>query len=656
MALRRTVPWALTALAVVATALLLLATRDSPRSDGDPVARDAGDAGTDPTRLAGRAEASPDVAGLFDDETDPAVLVGYGRSPPAIAALARERLAALVADDPALIGRLLEWMRPEYDGTRGPDFGIPPDAPNVSTNAPRFAERRLATLQAAIAGLGEPAVAPLLEALEDPDAEFRSRVMATLGRMGRAGARAVPALVERLSGERDERIGAIGALEGIGPAAGEALPLLHGFVRSGEEHAAVEDAAIRALFAIGGVTPELRVTLRQVVESGFLDATRAAVAAVERLGPEAAPLVQELLPLLTEHDGAFASEARRAIAAAGGGEEANARLVEALGSEHGDDVAGSAIALAKMGEEGDRHLHSALTGDRLLPWQKVEALGAWVDVHRDSGTTPWSLVVPHLEAMLADETHRHRAVALLHEAPVGSFHDALETWATGTDGRLAEVSRSGIGSLRDDRGVLAPLFVRWLDSDDEQLRGVARDAIARQPSDALRRRVLDDLERAVARGGAERANALSTLHTFMERDAAHVLAFLDALVAAEPDAEDARRARRHALGHRLQAGGHARAQAIDALLRLLKDDEGRETDSIARVLLPHTKGSDRIFEGLLAALPRISDEWLRLSVAGALATEAPLDPRVRSALRDLRDRATKTRPSLDATLALLAIR
>jgi hypothetical protein len=200
------------AVAAAATVAVVL----SDRGLDDEAAIDAHGASyaldaADTTSLAGTRSAATPLAqgGVFDGITDVDVLLAALAGFPDVAAAARDRLAALAREDPTVIARLIQWLRPENDdGHAGPDLPF------------RTRELRIAHLQRALAAMGEPAVAPLIAALSDADAVFRVRAIGALALLGPTAAPAVPALAPLVAGAYDEQVAAIYALAGIGAAAG----------------------------------------------------------------------------------------------------------------------------------------------------------------------------------------------------------------------------------------------------------------------------------------------------------------------------------------------------------------------------------------------------------------------------------------------------
>lgn len=115
----------------------------------------------------------------------------------------------------------------------------------------------------ALCELGEPAVQPLVGAINDQDFNVRTLAIFCLGRMGPKAKEAVPALVRTLE-DRDWIVrryaaGALGFLEGTAASAAPALA-----------KAAVEDRTpeVRqtAKFALGRLGPEAREATRPVLQ------------------------------------------------------------------------------------------------------------------------------------------------------------------------------------------------------------------------------------------------------------------------------------------------------------------------------------------------------------------------------------------------------
>jgi HEAT repeat protein len=90
-----------------------------------------------------------------------------------------------------------------------------------------------------------------LKGLKEKDAPERAKSAQALGQLGPRAAKAVPALIDLLEAEQDNRVCllAIQALAGIGPASVEAVPTLQRFQHEGEDEAC-RTAAAKAIVRI----------------------------------------------------------------------------------------------------------------------------------------------------------------------------------------------------------------------------------------------------------------------------------------------------------------------------------------------------------------------------------------------------------------------
>jgi HEAT repeat protein len=134
---------------------------------------------------------------------------------------------------------------------------------------------------AALKGIGQPAVQPLMELLNDQDSFVRQGAIETLGSMAAAAKPALPRLIELLKDhDLQTRWYAVVALNQLAPNDASVLPPLLEAVKDLDERTKVsvlktmlttESAAVDLIPAIEPLTrsgePETRKTAREVVNS-----------------------------------------------------------------------------------------------------------------------------------------------------------------------------------------------------------------------------------------------------------------------------------------------------------------------------------------------------------------------------------------------------
>jgi len=147
----------------------------------------------------------------------------------------------------------------------------------------------------AVAGLGEDAVPPLIEALEHE--EVRGLVAATIARIGPAAKAAVPALIEALSDEnpriRNEVLFAIAA---IGPEAKEAVPMVAKLLNDPEMD--VRYGACYALGKIGRAAMPAKAELQRTLDSPDQFLAMAGAWALACIHPECQETAAKSVPVL----------------------------------------------------------------------------------------------------------------------------------------------------------------------------------------------------------------------------------------------------------------------------------------------------------------------------------------------------------------------
>jgi len=205
------------------------------------------------------------------------------------------------------------------------------------------------------------AVAPLQEALSDPEPGVRWVAMEALGAIGHP---ALHTLISLLSSQDvDTRWGAAIALGDIGDT--EAVGPLAAALEDEDRY--VRTRAALALAAIGDPAMD---ALRTVVDAGSVEARWAAALALGKIGSEAG--VSMLAPLLSDPDTGVRWKAVEALGAIGG-EGVVPHLVTALGDADEEVRSQAAAALAAQGAPAVGALIDAL-GRRECWFGAVEAL------------------------------------------------------------------------------------------------------------------------------------------------------------------------------------------------------------------------------------------------------------------------------------------
>ncbi len=198
-----------------------------------------------------------------------------------------------------------------------------------------------------LAKIGERAVHPLAEALNDEDPIVDSLAAQALGKIGPNAKAAVPALLEGLYDEDKDPIVGSCAAEALGKIGPHAVPALVEALNN--EHEDVRSLAAKALGKIG---PDAKATVPALLEAlndEDEDVRSLAAEALGKIGPDAVPALVEALN--NEHE-----DVRRHAARALGeiGPDAKAAvpvLLEVLNDEDEDVCECAAEALGKIGPD-----------------------------------------------------------------------------------------------------------------------------------------------------------------------------------------------------------------------------------------------------------------------------------------------------------------
>ncbi len=193
---------------------------------------------------------------------------------PGVRASAAEALGKIGVDADAVVRTLIAHF---------------PDEGYVERFEPRYEAIPLfAVYGFAVAAFGEPAVAPLVEALKSDSQQVYLGATIALEAMGQSAAKAMPQLMVMLESEDGgRRRAAAGAIRGIGPAAADAVPLLVKLLRDENFHS--QYWACRALGAIGPASAVASGDLLDRLSHGTVSVRRNAAAALGNIGPDIGP-------------------------------------------------------------------------------------------------------------------------------------------------------------------------------------------------------------------------------------------------------------------------------------------------------------------------------------------------------------------------------
>ena len=346
------------------------------------------------------------------------------------------------------------------------DAGLGDVAPEVRALQGGHYDRKLLVLFDAIAAMGEPAVAPLAEALSGPDALVAAAAANALGALGPKASPAVPELLVALRRPEPAVVrAAAGALGAIGPEGDAVLPALLEVARRTAEPAAL-DAATRGLVRrvargdparaetahaeLSTLGPAALDGLLHALRSGDEEEAAAAVDALAALGPD---VLLRLLAALNERDARHVERA--------------ARVVRRIGPAALPPL----LALVRDPSSGTRVpaviVLSGLGADASSAWPTLYALLGEGDAHVASAAAFTLGCIPPpddaaLEQLLAARAADSKLVGqLVLPALVRGLLDR---------GRLDELAALGAEAV--------PVLERLRDGDDPVLAARARDALA----------------------------------------------------------------------------------------------------------------------------------------------------------------------------------
>ncbi len=387
---------------------------------------------------------------------------------------AQRRLLALVEEDPRRTDALVAWMHPDQDARRRQRWA------GVSYSGPLHpADRALCDT---FSRMGSAGVQALIGALDDANAEQRRRAATCLGNIGaRAAASAVPALLARLEGDREDAGGQavmLRALGVMGSAAAEALPVFHDVLRDENRPDVVREAAAENFLDLAGATDEAFATCTAVLRDQAFDVCNALLHEIALLGAEAAPLAPVLVDLIrddTAH-GVVVRNATYALRAIGSADRATvASLVVIAGDERRENAlrTAAAHAVATFGDAAVDDLLEAIDASdddtRLL---LVNALaGSGIDVRR---------LLALLDALRASEWEDDRICAVAAaerlQAPADVFVPWLRPWLKDPHPLVRRTVLGAVELVRDDEGLVAALLA---EAGDDPVMEVRRGVLYR---------------------------------------------------------------------------------------------------------------------------------------------------------------------------------
>lgn len=343
-------------------------------------------------------QAAPELVRILENNR-----AGWGIRQAAASALGRTRgPGALEALEEALLDDSVEAVRFAAASALGTFGGeaVPP-LTKALISPDRGVRKQAALALSALGKEAEPALPDLTNALLDQDAFVRAGVADALVGLGGT---AVPALVNAL--ERDDlRIPALLVLEKIGPAAKEAVPALARLLKQPYQLACIE--AVRVLGSLGPEASPILVDLvappeEQAAIKHDIGLRRAAIKALARIAPPSTAAVSALGRALSDTDAITCRHAAEALAGFGAAAAAAVpQLMNALAGKN--PQAGS--ALAAIGTPALPSLIKAL--DSPSEHVRRSALDILAAIGPDAGPA-----LPALLKLLGDQDATVRGAAL----------------------------------------------------------------------------------------------------------------------------------------------------------------------------------------------------------------------------------------------------
>lgn len=473
---------------------------------------------------------------------------------------AEARLVELAADDPAVAGAVAAWLDPAYDLVRRPHlpsasiYGRPP-GPDLES------------VCHALGRLGPAGVEALAAGLTHDEPQYRARMAECLGRLGASAAPAVPALLARLDGDREDGHGQAAMLRALGQigrvAASEALPVFEAYLRDEHRPDEARAAAAESYLDLGGATDETLAICAGALQDQSFEVCITLIPELGRLGEQAKPVVPALVALVADpdaHDLAVMA-AVWAIGEIGVVDKTIATLLLdiAFGERRARGYRSTAVhALVELGGDSTSMLLERASAEDDETRLRIARI---LPPHVSEGRVPVGAVLELLDPIRGSEWEDDRCLAVGAafglEPPAPVLVPWLEPWLADRHPDVREGVVSGLGEIWDPDGIIAPALVRATTDPDAGVRLAAVRAI---------------LARAEGELG--------------DRDHLCQPAVVDAVVARLDDAEERWDGRIDvAAAHALNALAPERnAAAIAQWIRILEDYDWTEDQEAAQIL------------------------------------------------------------------------
>lgn len=324
----------------------------------------------------------------------------------------------------------------------------------------------------ALAVFGDRTVQPLVRQLNVPSPDIRSAARRALSRQGEI---AVPALIALLdSASPTTRAEAAGALAGIGSAAVPALIATiakdgsAGSINATDERIAAIDAASDALARIGSPAVAALVVFFGEADPSHRELV---VKVLGAIGPDA---VETLSAMATDAHHAHSVDAAGLLGALPEvGREATRALVRALADERFEVRWAARRSLRRLEDDAEDALLDALdSADERVRWEATEILLQYPE-------PPIDRLRPVLKARLDSESvqDRRQAVRALAEMSGPMIRDLLEQAIDDEDPIVRRAAVAHLGSDEDPSAVEL-LAARWSEETDVDTAQSILEAIA----------------------------------------------------------------------------------------------------------------------------------------------------------------------------------
>jgi HEAT repeat protein len=397
----------------------------------------------------------------------------------------------LIEDQPTRVCPCMPELRLGLDAPRPADFRVDTVAfriESLKSRDPRVRGRAASDL-GEYGAAAEPAVAPLIDAMADEDADLQRRCSAALARIG---PRAVPPLIREVEGGSEQRrTGAASALGQMGKPAEPAVPALVAVLRDKRQPPAPRREAARALGAIGQRPAQVVPPLLEVLQAESAEVREQAARALGSFPTAVKETVPALIPLLKDAElfvriGAGESltrfgagskdavpallDALRDMKPAERGPTVRLRcvLVQALGAIGPDAKTASPVLVGmfKDRDEGPPVRQAAMQASvKLGPEAVKEALPAFGEVLAEANLSP-----PLAQSAVT-------ALTALRKDGVPVLMEAAKKGARNT----RRYAINALGNLAADAASAVPLLTELAKDMDVSIRGAATRALRRIP-------------------------------------------------------------------------------------------------------------------------------------------------------------------------------